>query len=289
MITRRQFAKGFAAAGGLSALSRAHAMQTEPPADAFDVGLELFSLRREIAADLTNSLARARGMGFRDVEVPQYYGLTAAQFRKALDRAELQASALVAQWDVLEKGIGPIASDLAVLGASWAILPWIPHRDRFERNDAERAASRMNAWAGEFQEAGFHFAYHPHGYEFEPAPEGTLFDVLAAKTDSSVSFEMDTFWVAWPGQDCVRLLKKYPHRFRLLHLKDLKKGAGKGDLSGAAPEQDSVAVGDGVIPWAEVLSAARQQGCEKFYIEDESPDAVTQIPRSLDYLRSIRF
>jgi sugar phosphate isomerase/epimerase len=288
MITRRQFAAGLAAVGGLAALRDAHAMQAAPATDTFEVGLELYSLRREIAADLPGTLARARGMGFRDVEVPQYYGLTATDFRKALDRAGLQASALVAQWEVLEKGIGPIANDLAILGASWAILPWIPHGDRFERSDAERAASRMNEWAADFQKGGFRFAYHPHGYEFQPAPEGTLFDVLAAKTESSVSFEMDTFWIAWPGQDCVRLLNKYPHRFRLLHLKDLKKGV-RGNLTGAAPDEDSVAVGDGAIPWSEVLSAARKQGCEKYYIEDESPDVVNQIPRSLDFLRSVRF
>ena len=292
MITRRKFVTGLATASSLAAASRltafAHAIQTTPPPDTFDVGLELYSLRREIAADLADTLARARGMGFREVEVPQFYGLTAAEFRKSLDTAKLQAGALVAQWDVLEKGIGPFASDLAVLGANWAILPWIPHGDRFERSDAERAAVRMNEWAADFEKAGFRFAYHPHGYEFQPAPEGTLFDVLATKTDTSVNFEMDTFWVAWPGQDCVRLLNKYPRRFRLLHLKDLKKGA-QGNLTGAAPDEDSVAIGEGVIPWAEVLSAARKQGCEKYYIEDESSDAVNQIPRSLEFLRSVRF
>jgi sugar phosphate isomerase/epimerase len=292
-MNRRQFARlvaasGFAAAGGLAAIGESREFQTPPPDQSFDVGLELYSLRREAEADLPATLAQVRAMGFREIEVPQYYGLTAAEFRKALDKTQLQAGALVAQWDVLEKGIGPIAADLAILGASWVILPWIPHGDRFERSDAARAAARMNAWASDFQKAGFRFAYHPLGYEFQPAPQGTLFDVLAANTDPAVSFEMDTFWIAWPGQDCVRLLNKYPHRFRLLHLKDLKKGV-TGNLSGSAPDEDSVALGDGSIPWADVLSAARLQGCEKYYIEDESPDAAKQIPRSLDYLRSIRF
>lgn len=289
MMNRRQFTAGLGAMSAVSGLREARGLQAAPPEQSFDVGLELYSLRREIAADLPGTLAEVRGMGFREVEVPQYYGLTVTEFRKALDRAQLQASARVAQWDELEKGIGPVASDLAVLGAGWAILPWIPHGDRFERSDAQNAVARMNEWAAEFEKAGFRFAYHPHGYEFQPAPEGTLFDLLATKTDPAVSFEMDTFWIAWPGQDCVRLLKKYPHRFRLLHLKDLKKDAGAGNLSGTAPDEDSVAVGDGVIPWAEVLSAARQQGCEKYYIEDESPDAAKQIPQSLEFLRSVRF
>ena len=212
-MNRRQFAAQLAAVTSLAALPDARGLQAPPPEQSFDVGLELYSLRREMAADLPGTLIRAREMGFREVEVPSYYGLTVAEFRKALDRAALRATALVAQWDVLEKGISSIANDLDVLGASWAILPWIPHEDRFERSDTLEAAKRMNAWAADLEQAGYHFAYHPHGYEFQPAPEGTLFDVLAAKTDAMVSFEMDTFWIAWPGQDCVRLLNKYPHRF----------------------------------------------------------------------------
>lgn len=287
-MNRRRFAAGLAAVGSAILVRDARAWQAEPPPQSFEIGLELYSLRREIAADLPGTLALVREMGFREVEVPGYYGLTVGEFRKALDRAALRATALVAQWDEFEKDISTIAGDLATLGASWAILPWIPHGDRFELADAQRAVTRMNGWASEIEKAGCRFAYHPHGYEFQPAPGGTLFDVLASKTDSSVYFEMDTFWIAWPGQDCVRLLNKYPHRFRLLHLKDLKKGV-TGNLSGSAPDEDSVAVGDGVIPWAEVLSAARRQGCEKYYIEDESADAAKQIPRSLAYLGSLRF
>jgi sugar phosphate isomerase/epimerase len=288
VITRRRFGAGLAAMGSMAAVKGAHALQDAPPPQSFEIGLELYSLRREIAADLPGTLARVREMGFREVEVPSYYGLTAAEFRKALDRAALRATALVAQWDVLEKGIPAIAGDLDILGAKWVILPWIPHGDRFEPSDALRAATRMNAWAADLEKGDYHFAYHPHGYEFQPAPGGTLFDVLAAKTDATVHFEMDTFWIAWPGQDCVRLLSKYPHRFRLLHLKDLKKGV-TGNLSGSAPEEDSVAIGEGVIPWSEVLSTARRQGCEKYYIEDESPDAAKQIPRSLAFLGSLQF
>ncbi len=288
MINRRQFTAGLAAVTSVAALRNAHGLQAPPSEQSFDVGLELYSLRHEIAADLPGTLIRVQEMGFREVEVPGYYGLPVAEFRRALDRAALRATALVAQWDVLEKGISSVANDLDILGASWAILPWIPHGDQFERSDTLEAAKRMNAWAADLEKAGYHFAYHPHGYEFQPAPEGTLFDVLASKTDATVSFEMDTFWIAWPGQDCVRLLNKYPHRFRLLHLKDLKKGA-VGNLSGAAPEEDSVVLGNGTIAWADVLSAARRQGCEKYYIEDESPDAAKQIPRSLAFLGSLRF
>jgi sugar phosphate isomerase/epimerase len=181
------------------------------------------------------------------------------------------------------------ACNLDALGARWVILPWIPHGDKFERTDVERSSKDMNTWGATLTRAGYKFAYHPHGYEFQPAPEGTLFDTLAKATDpDAVKFELDTFWIAWPGQDCVALMKRYPTRFRLLHLKDLRKGVKTGDLHGKAPEADSVVVGEGIVPWKAVLAVAWEQQFAGYYIEDESPDAVQQIPRSLQYLRKIK-
>ncbi len=282
MITRRAFVGGAAAVGAVSVLpAGSESFRSR-------VGLELYSLRREMAADIPGTLTKVRNLGFTDVEVPGYYGLMAEAFRKALERAGLKATALVTQWDTLDKDIGQARRDLEIMGATWAILPWIPHGDTFTPSDAEGAAQKMNAWGTALAKTGKRFAYHPHGYEFRPSPEGTLFDLLAGRTNSEVvCFEMDTFWIAWPGQDCVKLLDRYPKRFRLLHLKDLSKSAGPGNLSGTAPDMASVAVGDGVVPWKGVLAIAERQGCEGYYIEDESPEAAKQIPRSLDYLKQL--
>lgn len=267
MTTRRGFIAGVSALAAVQRISLASPLSTPVP-----IGLELYSLRREMTADVAGTLSRVREMGFKEVEVPGFYGLSPELFRKALDTAGLRATALVAQWDELDKDRARVKANLAALDAQWAILPWIPHTGRFQRSDADKAAARMNTWAEDLSKDGYSFAYHPHGYEFQHAPEGTLFDVLAATTDAGiVHFEMDTFWIAWPGQDCVRLLRRYPKRFRMLHLKDLRKGVATGDLSGSAPEEDSVSLGEGIIHWNEVLSLARQQGCEHYYIEDEVP------------------
>jgi sugar phosphate isomerase/epimerase len=283
MITRRKFTLGLAAAGLTSRLFAA------PSWPKLDVGLELYSLRADMKRDIPGTLARVRQMGFHHVEVPGFYGLTAPEFRRALDKEGLKATALVAPYDDLKNNMAGVEHNLDALGARWALLPWIPHGEKFERADVERSSRDMNAWGATLTAAGYKFAYHPHGYEFQPAPEGTLFDTLAKATDpDTVKFELDTFWIVWPGQDCVALLRRYPGRFRLLHLKDLRKGVKTGDLHGQAPEAYSVAVGEGVVPWRAVLDVAREQQVEGYYLEDESPDAAQQIPRSLRYLRKLQ-
>ena len=284
MINRREFVAGLATAGLTTKL---FAGDHESK---INVGLELYSLRADMKKDLPGTLALVRMMGFDHVEVPGLYGLTAPEFRRALDRAGLKATAMVAGYEDLRDNLSKVQHDLEALGARWALLGWIPHDKEFGRSEAEQSIKDMNKWAPALASSGYKFAYHPHGYEFHPSPEGTLFDLMATSTDAAtVKFELDTFWIVWPSQDCVKLMKRYPTRFRLLHLKDLRKGVKTGDLSGLAPDIDSVAVGEGVVPWKDVLAVAREQQFEDYFIEDESPDAAQQIPHGLQYLRKKRF
>lgn len=282
MIDRREFL----AAAAASAI--ATAIPAPAQARKLNIGLELYSFREDAKRDLPGTLAKARAMGFETMETgSDFYGRTAAEFRKLADAAGLKVTSIHFQYPDLKKGIESAQQTLVVFGAHWACMPWIPHGDTFTRDDAQRAVDDFNAWGAALAKDGKKFAYHAHGYEFGPAPEGTLFDFIAKSTDAAtVKFQMDTFWIVVPGQDCVKLLEKYPGRFRLMHLKDLRKGAPIGNQQGHADDRDSVPVGTGIIPWDKVLPLARKQGVEEYFIEDESPDAMKQAPVSLRYLNS---
>jgi sugar phosphate isomerase/epimerase len=241
-----------------------------------------------MSKDPLGTLALIRKIGITEVEVPGYYGLSADQFGGALAKMGLRATALVGQYDRLTQDLAGLQRDAKTLGVEWILFPWIPHAAALAANDVRRAAREMNTWARELAGAGLKFAYHPHGYEFQPLAQGTLFDLLMDETDPArVYYQMDTFWIAVGGQDCVQLLQRHPGRFCLMHLKDLRKGAKTGVFSGQAPDTDSVAVGSGSLDWPAILKAAETAGIKSYYIEDESPAAITQIPQSLDYLRRL--
>lgn len=277
--TRRTF---LAASGTALACAARAASQGVLP-----LGLEIYSLRREMEKNIPGTLAAIRRMGFVEVEVPGLYGLTSRDFRARLDDAGLRATAMVAQEAQLRDRFPQTAADAHTLGADWVIFPWISHGAAFTREDCLKAAESFNRWGAALKAEQLKFCYHPHGYEFQSSAEGTLFDLLAERTDALlVRFQMDVFWVLWPGQDPVALLRKYPRRFPLMHLKDLARGA-RGNLTGRAPDEASVPVGSGVADWPAILHEARRFGVERYYIEDESAAAMEQIPRSLRYLRSI--
>ena len=98
---------------------------------------------------------------------------------------------------------------------------------------------------------------------------------------------MDVFWVKHPGQDPVALLKKYPKRFLMLHLKDRKPGT-LGNQDGRAPDETNVVLGEGDVGIAAVMKQAKKNGIKYYFIEDESPKAVEQIPQSLAFLRKLK-
>jgi len=102
-----------------------------------------------------------------------------------------------------------------------------------------------------------------------------------------VTFELDIFWAVHPGQDPVKLLQKYPNRWELMHVKDMRKGTKTGLLTGSEDVRNDVPIGSGQIDIAATLREAARVGVKHYFIEDESPAVVDQIPQTVRYLESL--
>jgi sugar phosphate isomerase/epimerase len=254
------------------------------------LGLELYSLRREAEKDLPGTLARISKMGFRELETGALYGRTPAEFQRLLSASGLKVTSIVAEWKPLSSSTRAVAEQAHLLGAQYVCCSQFPHQKPPTLDDVKRAADHFNRWGRALSGAGLQFCYHPHGYEFGPGPDGTLFDTLVRQTDPKVAnFEMDVFWIAFGKQDPVHLLEQYPRRFPLMHLKDLRKGEPKTGNPGEVPEEASVPLGTGEIDWPPVLRTAWRTGVRRYYIEEEHPNAARQILQTQRYLRDVRF
>ena len=103
-----------------------------------------------------------------------------------------------------------------------------------------------------------------------------------------VSFEMDVLWTQFGGGNPVALLKKYGNRWKLMHLKDLRKGVPK-DLTGGTSQENDVTLGTGEIDIPGILKEANKIGIKHFFIEDESSRVNTQVPQTIAYLKSLKY
>jgi sugar phosphate isomerase/epimerase len=257
------------------------------------LGLQLYSLRvLSKQSGWAASLDRTRELGFTYIEggfVPKT--MTVDQYKAELAKRGLVMPSMGFAYERLEKDAAGAVAQARALGVQYVMVAWIPHKDDegFTPDEARKAVADFNAWGAAFRAAGITFAYHAHGYEFRPLADGTnLFDLIVKSTDPrDVSFEMDVFWITHGGQDPVKLMEKYPDRWSLMHVKDIRKGAPTGIYTGHAPSTDDVAVGSGQVNWPAVFREAQSIGVKYYFIEDESDTPDVNIPQSIAYVKSL--
>ena len=219
------------------------------------------------------TLDKVKALGFVEVETVGTYGQTPEKFHDLLEERGLKAISGHFPYGDLVKNVDAAVAE-AETEAGVRGRRQFPHKE-FLANEEEvrRAAADFNRWGEVFKQAGIQFTYHPHGFEFGHRADGsTMFDLLAQETKPEfVNFEMDVWWVVQPGQDPVKLLRKYPTRFLLMHLKE-----------------GNLALGTGRIDWPTLLTTAAAVGVKHYFIEDESPQVEANLPVTIRYLDGLR-
>ena len=254
------------------------------------IGLQLWSLRAQFTRNVPATIEQTRALGIHNVELAGTYNLAPDKFHDLLTAAGLNPLSAHFAFERYRDDPEGVARDAKTLGLKYAGLAWIPHNGAFDEKTCRAAAAVFNHAGEVLARQGIRFFYHVHGYEFQPYAGGTLLDLLFAETQPKfVTFEMDTTWVFFPGQDPASLLRKYPGRWELMHLKDLKKGVARGALTGSTDPNNDVVLGTGQLDWPGILKAARETGVKQYFIEDESAAAPEQIPQSLQFLQNVRW
>jgi len=259
MISRRSFLTGMAAA---PTLLPALAQLKQIP-----VGLELYSVREELAKDLKGTVRAVAKMGYEVVEFySPYYAWTAEyarEVRKLMD--DLGLRCLSTHNDARSfapEGIDKAIELNGIIGSRYIVMASAGRASSVA--DWKKVAERLNAAAEKMKPAGMRPGYHNHQLEFE-ALEGTRpIDVIAENTDRSILLQLDVGTCVEVGQDPVAWIKKNPGRLNCIHCKDWSGEPGKGYR---------VMFGEGAAPWKEIFQAAESTGGVEFYLlEQEGSD-----------------
>ena len=252
-------------------------------------GMQTYTFRDSMKKDVAATLDSIKSLGITVLESSTNpNGLTPEAFRKLLDERGMTSPSVGAGYEELVKDPAEVARKAKIIGASYVMTAWIPHKKEFTLADAQKAVADFNRAGKVLKENGITFCYHTHGYEFIPYQNGTLFDYMVKNTNPEyVSFEMDILWVFHGGGDPEKLLLKYPNRWKLMHLKDLRKGV-KGDHTGGTSTDNDVALGTGQLNLPAILKAAKKVGVKYYFIEDESPKFRQQVPQTMAYLKSLK-
>jgi sugar phosphate isomerase/epimerase len=262
--------------------------QKDKPLYTSPLGVEAFTFRKSFPIDVAKTLDTIKMMGFTEIEGGGGR-MPPEEFKKLCDERGISIPATGVGYEQLVKSPDSIVYRAKALGAKYVMCAWIPHKDGvLTFDDAKKAADDFNK-AGKFlKDNGLIFCYHAHGYEFQPYENSTLLDYLFKNTNPEyVSFEMDIFWMQFGGGDPVVLLKKYGNRWKLMHLKDMRKGTVK-DLTGGTSVDNDVTLGTGEIDIPAILKEAKKIGITHYFIEDESNYVNEHVPQSIIYLKSLK-
>ena len=253
-------------------------------------GLQLYSLRSQFQLrGVPWTLDQVKAFGITEVELAGTYNLKPAEFVAELKQrgiTPVSAHFPYARW---KNDLDNVVKEAKELGLKYAGCAWIDHKGDFTEEACRDAIATFNKAGAALAKEGIKCFYHTHGYEFQPYKDGTLFDLLVKETDpKTVCFQMDIMWIVYPGQDPVKLLEKYSDRWVSMHLKDLKKGVATGALTGHTDVANDVTLGTGQMKWRDIFTAAKKTSIKYYFIEDESPTSLEQIPNSLAFLKAVK-
>jgi sugar phosphate isomerase/epimerase len=272
-----------------SAVAGAHQMRMQGDFKG-PLGVQLYTFRVLAKQDPIAMLDTVRKLGFTMLEGGSTYGMPMERYLEVLRSKGLRTTSMLASYERFRDSSDAVVAQAKALGAKYAGIAWYPHQGAFTEADARKAITDFNVFGRKMKDAGLTFVYHNHGYEPHPYGDGTLLDLIIRETDPElVKFEMDVLWTWLPGVDPVALIKKYPGRFKLMHIKDLKPGLPRGSLTGGLPEDQQVAPGEGQVPWAALLKAAEDDGFEYYYIEDETPTPLVGVPKTIEFLERLKY
>lgn len=307
METKREFLKklGLLTVGGMVAgsVSQAKAVTsvTSSPAAMKKVGLQLYSLGRELTQDVPGGLKKVAEIGYTTAELAGYgggkfYGAELAEFKKMVADAGLKVTGShvnppVRKYTAENKGEladfwKKAVEDHAKLGVITLVQPGQPS---IESNDDAKIVCEVFNQAGEIAKAaGIKWGYHNHSGEFQKAVKeedkgrrgvqgDIIYDLMLNGTDPKlVFFEMDVYWTVMGQQDPLDYFEKYTGRFPVLHIKDR-----------------SILGQSGMMNFENIFKKAYEKGLDEFYVELEGiRSGMTQfegVKLCFDYLNKAPF
>ncbi|MFT5467185.1 MAG: sugar phosphate isomerase/epimerase [Verrucomicrobiales bacterium] len=257
------------------------------------IGIQLYTLRNQIKADVAGTIKAVAEAGYKQVEP---YGFPDADEMIAASKDnDLEVNSSHFAWESVtdpeKEGVPAFTEILGKAksaGLSHLVIPYIHGHNRKTLDDYKRLAERCNKAAAEAKTAGIQLAYHNHNFEFEPKEGGKSgYDIFIAEFAPEMQFEVDVFWVRAAGVNPVDLIRKLKGRVSQLHLKDLKTGSKTPNFGGVAND-DFEELGDGMIPMEPIIEIAAEAGVKICHVEqDQSPDPLASIRKSLDYLKTL--
>ena len=241
------------------------------------IGIQLYSIKDELAKDFNGSLKKLSEMGYATVEP---FGFTTDSFYKhtmkelsdivkdmgmSVSGSHIWSNISInnptdKEWDFWKKISGIVKSG----GGKWAVQSSLP--DVKTLDDLKKVVSYFNKAADVCKQGGIKFAFHNHTEVFAKIEGEMILDYLVKNTDPKlVFFQLDLGHTVNGGGDCIKIICDYPKRILLWHASDFDAGARK-----------YTDVGKGSVPYQSLFEIAQIAGLDQLTVEQETDGDIFQ-------------
>ncbi len=300
MFTRRSFISSTSAVvgAGVSLRSVKSWAWALPENESYlaKIGIQLYTLRNEMAKDPVKTLSAVAAAGYKQIELMDV--MDATQIMPIAKEKGLYATSAFLKWNILGEAnpaAGTTTLDQSIDEAKkhnikYLVFGYIGKGNRERADQLKATAERSNKAGEKCKKAGIQLCYHHHSFEFQPLERGkTGMDIFIENFDKElVKFEIDVFWAAIGGWDPVQTLERLAGRVAQVHLKDLLPKTPNIFDEGQVPKEAFKEVGAGGIDMKSVLAVSKKIGVDQCHVEqDQSPDPVQSIQLSMSNLKKI--
>ena len=250
------------------------------------IGAQMYSVRNH-CTDYDSMLACMKALKEMGYNTVQFSGhskdITAQDLRRLLDETGMTCHCTHISFAEMEENIDKVIADHKLIGCEYPGIGGLPGEFRTAEGFSA-FARRATAVADRLQDAGLHFLYHNHAFEFHRFPETgkTGLETLFDECGQCVMFELDMFWVQMGGGSPIDWIHKVAGRMEVAHFKE---------MNGTMESRNVMApIGQGNLNWRAIMDACDEIGVKYAMIEQDNAvetDSLLCMKQSHDYLVSI--
>ncbi len=246
------------------------------------IGMQLYTFHEGMKQAPLKTLEEIASMGIKQVETASYadgkfYGMEPGQFKATCKQYGMKAVSShirpfqgIRMTDEAKAWYETCIAAHKKAGIKYLVMASLPPCPKKTVAQLQELCALLDQVGGMCAKQGLVLGIHNHKHEFETVEGVVMYDYLVQNTSKNVIFELDVYWAKIGGSDPVALIRKYPRRITLLHVKDEKE-------IGAS----------GLLDFPAIIAAAKSAHIVYYILEQEaySGAVLPSVKQSVDYLR----
>ena len=235
-------------------------------------GLQLYSVRDSAKENLLETIETVAAQGYKYLEFAGFFGYSAEEVKAKMDECGVCVSGTHTGWEEIRDHFEETVKYHKTIGNKNIIIPGFSYKTK---ELVEEFIAFLNEYQPKLAKEGITLGYHNHAKEFTTVYDGENVHEMIEK-NTSVEFEIDTFWVYNAGLDPVTVLEKLKDRVKVIHVKDgIKDVVGK-------------PLGMGEAPVKAVVDYAKKNNLTMVVeSETQTPSGLEEARICIEYLKSL--